>query len=275
MQAEPRPKRWLRRRRAWSRWMVMRVPVAASGWPIATAPPSTLVLARSSPNSFSTARYCGANASFTSTRSSCSSFMLAFWSALRAAGAGPMPMYLGSTPATAHATSRPRGFTPWVLECRRQEVCVWSGGAEPHPPPGAAHDMGGLAHGLRAAREHRVGLAQQDELRALRDRLEARAAQPVDRHGGHLDREARLETDVAGTVDRIRRGLERVAEDGVAHLGRRHGRALQCMLRRHRAKLDRREVLERAAERAEARADAGEEDDVFMGTLGFHGGSSA
>src|SRR5438093_1076710 len=135
--------------------------------------------------------------------------------------------------------------------------------------------MGGLAHGLRAAREHRVGLAQQDELRALRDRLEARAAQPVDRHGGHLDREARLETDVAGAVDRIRRGLERVAEDGVAHLGRRHVRALERVLRRDRAKLDRREVLERAAERAEARADAGEEDDVFMGTLGFHGGSSA
>src|SRR2546430_4477334 len=47
------------------------------------------------------------------------------------------------------------------------------------------------------------------------------------------------------------------------------------MLRRNGAELNRREVLERAAERAEARADAGEEDYVFMGTLGFHGGSSA
>ena len=93
----------------------MRVPVAASGWPIAMAPPWTLVFSRSRPSSFSTARYCGANASFTSTRSICSSFIPAFCSALRAAGAGPIPMYLGSTPATAHATSRPRGFRPWAL----------------------------------------------------------------------------------------------------------------------------------------------------------------
>src|SRR5437867_6171437 len=112
MQAEPRPKRWRRWRRACSRWIVMRVPLAASGCPMAIAPPCTLVLARSSPSSRSTARYCGANASFTSTRSICSSFIPAFWSALRAAGAGPIPMYLGSTPATAQATSRPSGFRP-------------------------------------------------------------------------------------------------------------------------------------------------------------------
>src|SRR5213595_1857695 len=66
-------------------------------------------------SSFSTARYWGANASFTSTRSTCSSFIPAFCSALRAAGAGPMPMYLGSTPATAHATRRPSGFKPCAL----------------------------------------------------------------------------------------------------------------------------------------------------------------
>jgi len=29
--------------------------------------------------------------------------------------AGPMPMCFGSTPATAHATSRPSGFRPWDL----------------------------------------------------------------------------------------------------------------------------------------------------------------
>src|SRR5438093_455945 len=115
MQAEPSPTRCLCRRSAWSRWIVIRAPVAASGWPIAIAPPSTLVLARSSPSSFSTARYWGANASFTSIRSICSSFIPACCSALRAAGAGPMPMYLGSTPATAHATSRPIGLRPCAL----------------------------------------------------------------------------------------------------------------------------------------------------------------
>src|SRR5213592_3800241 len=115
MQAEPSPKRLRCWRRACSRWIVMRVPLAASGCPMAIAPPCTLVLARSSPSSRSTARYCGANASFTSTRSICSSFIPAFWSALRAAGAGPIPMCLGSTPTTAHATSRPRGLRPCAL----------------------------------------------------------------------------------------------------------------------------------------------------------------
>src|SRR5438128_9243497 len=56
--ADPNAKRppCLRRRSAWSRWIVMRVPVAARGWPIAIAPPSTLVLERSRPSSRSTAR---------------------------------------------------------------------------------------------------------------------------------------------------------------------------------------------------------------------------
>src|SRR2546422_428678 len=52
----------------------------------------------------------------------------------------------------------------WVLERLPQEVFEGSGGAEPQPPPGAAHDMGGLAHGLRATPEHRVRLAQQGEI---------------------------------------------------------------------------------------------------------------
>src|ERR1041384_2038046 len=115
MQAEPRPNRFFSRRSACNRWIVMRVPLAASGCPIAIAPPHAFVRARSRPSSRSTARYCGANASFTSTRSICSSFIPAFASALRAAGAGPMPMYLGSTPATAHATRRPSGFRPCAL----------------------------------------------------------------------------------------------------------------------------------------------------------------
>src|ERR1051326_6085 len=115
MQAEPRPNRFFSRRSACNRWIVMRVPLAASGCPIAIAPPHAFVRARSRPSSRSTARYCGANASFTSTSSICSSFIPAFASALRAAGAGPMPMYLGSTPATAHATRRPSGFRPCAL----------------------------------------------------------------------------------------------------------------------------------------------------------------
>ena len=79
------------------------------------APPSTLVRLRSSPSSFSTARYCGANASFTSKRSTSACFSSALASAARMAGAGPMPMIFGSTPATPHCTMRASGFSPLLF----------------------------------------------------------------------------------------------------------------------------------------------------------------
>src|SRR2546425_2625667 len=115
MHADPSPKRFFSRLSECSRWIVIRVPVAASGWPMAIAPPHTLVRLRSSPSSRSTARYCGANASFTSTRSICSCFIFALSRALRAAGTGPMPICFGSTPATPQATRRPSGFRPCVF----------------------------------------------------------------------------------------------------------------------------------------------------------------
>ena len=43
--------------------MVIRVPDAASGWPMAMAPPCTFTFSRGRPSSFSTATYCGAKAS--------------------------------------------------------------------------------------------------------------------------------------------------------------------------------------------------------------------
>src|SRR5437879_1230209 len=247
MQAEPSPKRLRCWRRACSRWIVMRVPLAASGCPMAIAPPCTLVLTRSSPNSRSTARYCGANASFTSTRSICSSFIPAFWSALRAAGAGPIPMYLGSTPATAQATSRPSGFRPRALvhvpTCelvplrqvlrrlghREAALRILEGfpqqilerrRAEPQAPTGAPHHVRRLAHRLRPPREHGARFAEQDQLCRLSDRLEPGAAQPVHSDGRHFDREPGVEADVAGEVDRVGGGLERVAEHRMADLPR-------------------------------------------------------
>lgn len=48
-----------------TRWAVIRDPEAPKGWPMAMAPPLTLVFSGSRPNTFSTARYWGANASFT------------------------------------------------------------------------------------------------------------------------------------------------------------------------------------------------------------------
>src|SRR5438105_5142067 len=67
------------------------------------------------PSTFSTAKYCAANASFTSTRSICSSVNPASFSAFCEEGTGPIPMVLGSTPATVQDTMRPTGFNPRSL----------------------------------------------------------------------------------------------------------------------------------------------------------------
>lgn len=50
---------------SWTRWAVMRVPEAPRGWPTAIAPPLTLLFSGSRPRALATARYWGANASFT------------------------------------------------------------------------------------------------------------------------------------------------------------------------------------------------------------------
>ena len=55
---------------------------------------------------------CAAKASFSSIRSSVATPSPARASALRVAGTGPMPMTLGSTPATAVATMRASGRQP-------------------------------------------------------------------------------------------------------------------------------------------------------------------
>lgn len=50
---------------SWTRWAVIRVPEAPRGCPMAIAPPLTLVFSGSRPRALATARYWGANASFT------------------------------------------------------------------------------------------------------------------------------------------------------------------------------------------------------------------
>lgn len=50
---------------SWTRWVVMRVPEAPRGCPMAIAPPLTLLFSGSSPRALATARYWGAKASFT------------------------------------------------------------------------------------------------------------------------------------------------------------------------------------------------------------------
>src|SRR5260370_14949783 len=112
MHAVANPYRKPFRRSSFTSVITTRVPLAPSGCPSAIAPPFTLVLSRFSPNTFSTARYCAANAPFTSTRSICSSFSPASFSAFCEDGTGPIPIMLSSHPPPAHDTMRPIGFNP-------------------------------------------------------------------------------------------------------------------------------------------------------------------
>src|SRR5215472_8013754 len=101
--------------------MTKRVPLAPSGWPSAIAPPLTLVLSRFRPSTFSTAKYCAANASFTSTRSIWSNVSPASFSAFCEDGTGPIPMMLGSTPGTVHDPAGvPRRHDAVFLKRQRQ-----------------------------------------------------------------------------------------------------------------------------------------------------------
>src|SRR5882762_2176829 len=161
-----------------------------------------------------------------------------------------------------------------VLERFPEEVFERGRRPESQAPARTAYHVGGLAHGLRAAGEHRLRFTQENELSAFGDRFEPRATQPVHRDGRDLDRQSRLESDVPGAVDRVGGRLEGVAEDAVAHVGRRDTRALERVLRGDGAQLDRREVFQRAPEGAEAGPDTREEHDVCIGTLGLHWGEA-
>src|SRR6266699_1892374 len=79
------------------------------------APPLGLTCAASSgiPKSRRTASACEAKASFNSTTFICPTVKPALARTLRVAGAGPIPMTRGATPAAAAATTRAFGVNPW------------------------------------------------------------------------------------------------------------------------------------------------------------------
>ena len=112
------------------------------------------------------------------------------------------------------------GRPQWVSRSASQSVSS-SGGAWPEPesPARAADHVRRLAHRLGAAGEHHLRLAEQDLLGGLDDGLEAEPQSRFTVSGRGLDREAGAESDVAGEVDGVGRGLEHVAEDHVVHGG--------------------------------------------------------
>src|SRR5690606_8089401 len=127
MQADAQPRRFCVSRSSRVRVRRRRVPVAPSGWPSAIAPPLTLTLSRSRSSAFSTPRYCPANASLISNRSTSSTFTPARSHAAWIAVTGPMPMISGGTPVTAHETMRATGAIP--SSCARCAVVTTSAAA--------------------------------------------------------------------------------------------------------------------------------------------------
>ena len=81
--------------------VAMRAPLAPTAWPRAMAPPWTLTLSQSQSSSRPTAKLWAANASLSSMRSTSSSRVPVWANSLRIAGAGPIPIMRGSTPALA------------------------------------------------------------------------------------------------------------------------------------------------------------------------------
>ena len=133
---------------------------------------------------------------------------------------------------------------------------------ELEPPARAPHHVRCLAHRLGAARQHHARFAQQDLLRGLDDRLEPRAAQAVDRERRGLDSASAAEPDVAREVDRVGRGLLRVAEDDVIDQLGAESAPLDGGLAGDHAEVGGGERLERTAEGAEAGAGATQENDI-------------
>src|SRR4029077_10538047 len=94
----PPPMHWLERAnflpsrfRIWAALPVMRAPVAPSGWPMAVAPPSRLVLAQSIFRSSIQASACTAKASFSSMTSISPIVRPARFRAFCVAATGPIP----------------------------------------------------------------------------------------------------------------------------------------------------------------------------------------
>ena len=85
-------------------------------------------------------------------------------------------------------------------------------------PAGGGYGIGGAAHGLGAAGQTVIRIAQLQRLHDRNDRLRAGAAKPVDVHRRHRFRHPGLHRGDAGEVHVARLGVDDVAEDHVADL---------------------------------------------------------
>src|SRR5205814_2262017 len=192
-----------------------------------------------------------ANASLSSIRSIWSIVMPARFRTFCVAGIGPNPMQLGSTPATAVATTRASGAVqplppmtssaaaPSLIPLDVAAVTVpsflnagfsFATLSSVVPAHGRVGDVGSFAAPRLARLEHHVGRARHvldtagdkhltltrlDRLGGARRRLQPRAAQPVHGLARHFDRKTRQEQGHPRHVAVVLAGLIGAAEDHV------------------------------------------------------------
>ena len=87
-------------------------------------------------------------------------------------------------------------------------------------PSGLRHHPRRAAHGLDATPDRELRVTGHHGARCLSDRLEARAAEPVDGRSGHLLREPRQQRRHARHIAVVLPGLVRAAEEDLVERGR-------------------------------------------------------
>ena len=123
-----------------------------------------------------------------------------------------------------------------------------------------------IAHRLSAARDNTVHSAGGDLHGRIDDRLQAGAATPVDLHAADFDRQARIERDHAAKRRRVHRRIT-LRKDHIVHLVLRQAGARHQSFDNCRAEHMRVDILERAAEAADRRADRFTDHDIAHGFL--------
>ena len=102
-------------------------------------------------------------------------------------------------------------------------------------------------HGLGAHHQRHVGVAQRDLVGCLAKQLKARAADALHQDGGHIQGNARVQTDVARQHKGVEIGLRHGAGDDRAHIGGGHAAARQHGARDLDAHVGGRYMAQRAA----------------------------
>ena len=128
-------------------------------------------------------------------------------------------------------------------------------------PPGSKREAVASANGKRrlrhrfhAARKHHFRFVGLNHLRRADNRLHARAAEPVHGQCRSFDRQARAQPNMPRSIERVARGLLRVAEDDVIEVFGLDSRALNRCRRRDRTEFLRRIVFDFSAIAAKGRA---------------------